>query len=282
VRPAEIEVLPDPYLRLFDRARAVFEDDERVRAMWLGGSLARGDADAASDLDLLLAIDDETHGGFAESWSTWLAEITPTVIAEPLPFLPGSLYSLTPDCARLDVVVEPASAIPTTFFRTRVVVFDRDGLTDQIPPPEPAGGPSPAHIAALITEYFRISAMETILVRDDWLLAREHVHAVGSLVYRLFVESNAPLPPMGLKQWSAKLTPAQRSALRALPTDATDVASLRASHLAHATLFVTNAEVLARRLDVPWPAELEAATARHIRVLIGLDDPFPRGVDLVV
>lgn len=281
-RPAEMDVLPEPYHRLLDRAVAVLGADPRVRALWIGGSVARGDADAASDLDLLVTVTDDGHAEFAASWTEWLAAITPTVLAEPLHFLPGSLYSLTPDCARLDVVVEPVSALATTFFRDRVAVVDHDGLTAQIPQPEPVPGPSPQRVAALVQEYFRISAVETILIRDDWLLAREHVHAVGSLVHRLFVEANAPLPPTGLKQWSAKLTPPQVVALRALPTDAADVDDLRAAHLAHAGLFVTNAEVLARRLDVPWPGDLEAAVARHIGDLLDLADPFPRDADIVV
>ena len=183
---------------------------------------------------------------------------------------------MTPDFERFDVVVEPVSALPTTFFRSRVTLFDRDGLTARIPPPEPGPGPSADAVRGLVTEYFRISAVESILVRDDWLLAREHVHVVASLVHRLFVESNAPLPPMGVKQWSAKLTPGQRSALASLPTDAADVAGLRTAHLAMAAVFVPTAEALARRPGVPWPHDLEAAAAAHLREVLGLDDPYPR------
>jgi predicted nucleotidyltransferase len=38
--------------------------DERVRAAWLEGSFATGTADASSDLDLHLAVTDETFDGF--------------------------------------------------------------------------------------------------------------------------------------------------------------------------------------------------------------------------
>lgn len=280
--PSEIDVLPAGYRQLFDRARSRLEGDDRVRAMWLGGSLARGSADAASDLDLVLAVADDAFDDFTGAWRGWLADITPTVLAEELPFARGSFYSVTPGFERFDVVVEAVSSLPSTQVRARSMVFDRDRLSERVPATEPGPGPSRHAVAGLITEYFRVSAMETILVRDDWLLAREHLHLVGSLVYRLFVEANAPLPPMGVKQWKAKLTTPQQAALASLPTTVWDREGLRAAHLALATVFVTNAEVLARRLEIPWPGDLEAAAAGHLSRLLDLVEPHPRGGPVVV
>ena len=137
-------------------------------------------------------------------------------------------------------------------------------------------------VAGLIQEFFRISFPEVIVQRDDWLLAREHIHVLSSLLYRLLVESNAPLPPMGVKQWSAKLTPAQVDALAHLPTDARNVDELRDAHVAIAALFVPNAEVLAERLGVAWPGELEAAATAHVREVLGVEDPFPRSGPVIV
>ena len=51
----------------------MFEADERVRAMWLSGSLGRGDADAMSDLDLIVAVADDALPEFAAQWQDWLA-----------------------------------------------------------------------------------------------------------------------------------------------------------------------------------------------------------------
>ena len=76
--PRELE---PGYAHIYQRAVAVFEADERVRALWLSGSLARGDADRASDLDLLLAVRDSDHAEFLAKWRGWLAEITQTLIA---------------------------------------------------------------------------------------------------------------------------------------------------------------------------------------------------------
>src|SRR5207342_1867401 len=108
-------------------AVSVFARADRDRALWLSGSLGRGDADAMSDLELLVAVTDDGLPAFAESWREWLGDITPTLIARALPFAPGSLYAVTPDRLRIDVVAEATSRVPTSPFRHRVVVFDRDG-----------------------------------------------------------------------------------------------------------------------------------------------------------
>ena len=69
LRPDGLAALAEGYGPLFDRAAAVFAADERVRGMWVHGALARGDADAGSDLDITLAVRDEDLAGFARSGS---------------------------------------------------------------------------------------------------------------------------------------------------------------------------------------------------------------------
>jgi predicted nucleotidyltransferase len=281
-RPAAVDVLPEGYQALFDRAAGHLLGDGRVRGLWLGGSLARGTADSASDLDLIVAVADASYDEFVSAWRTWLDEITPTVLAAEVPFRAGAFYSVTPRFERFDVVVERASAVATTGYPTRVVVFDKDELDAQLPPPLAGPGPSADVVSALVTEFFRISAVETILVRDDWLLAREHLHVLASLIYRLFVEANAPLPITGVKQWGTKLTHAQRAAMLALPTAASDIHELRAAHLASAALFVTNAEALSGRLGATWPVTLEQAARAHLERYLSLPYPYPRTAPLVV
>jgi predicted nucleotidyltransferase len=261
-----LEALPASYRALFERTRSVAESDERVRALWLSGSLARGDADAASDLDLLVSVTDASHDEFARGWRDWLAKITPTVIARPLPFLPGSFYAVTPGRERLDVVVEPVARLATTIFRVRLLVFDRDGLDALVPAPVAGAGPSRERIAFLIEEFFRDYGMfDVVATRRDLLLGNEATHLLRGLLYQLFCEANAPLPQTGVKQWSAKLTPEQRALLERLPTGGADFDSMAAANAAVGRAFVEQARRLARAHGVAWPDELEAATLRHLR-----------------
>ena len=265
-RPASLDVLEPPYSSLFDRLVATFLDDERVRAMWLSGSIARGAADVVSDLDVLIAVADDALDAFAAEWREWLAKVTPTVIARPLPFLPGSLYSVTPERARLDVVVESASATATTMFRSRVMVFDRDGLDAQVPDAVPGPGPSADRIGQLIEEFFRDYGMFPVgVAREDWLLGLEAIHFLRGLLYQLFLEENAPLAPTGVKQWSSKLTPRQRDVLLALPTGRPEAVAIVEDHEQVARAFVVEARRVAADHGVAWPDELDRCTRAYLR-----------------
>jgi hypothetical protein len=265
-RPEALAVLEPGYAALFDRLAAACAADERVRAFWLSGSLARGDADRVSDLDALVAVADDALTEFANGWREWLASITPTVIARPLPFLPGSFFCVTTERLRLDVVTEPVRQLPATMFRTRAVVFDRDALDATVPPPEPPRGPDPARVAEIVEEFFRDYGMFDVgMERDDWLLGLEAIHLIRTLLYRLFVEANAPLPATGIKRWSEKLTPPQRALLESLPTGAANPHDVLADHETVAVAFVQQARAICTDLAVPWPSELEAATTAYLR-----------------
>ncbi len=268
-------MLPTGYRVLYDRAVEVLAADERVRAVWLAGSLARGTADAASDLDLLVAVADDDHEGLAGAWRKWLGQITPTVLAEEQWFAKGSFWSITPGFERFDVVVEAVSQLPTSLFPVRAVVFDRDDLTSVLPPAAERG-PSSAAVAKLVEDWFHFSAMlEVLHVRQDWLLAAEHLHLLRDLLYKLYVERNQPLPVSGLKRWSEKLTEEQRSVLAGLPTTVATVEEMTAAHLALASAFLRTARPLAEELGLAWPADLEAAATGHLREVLQVDEPYP-------
>ena len=249
----------------------MFEADERVRALWLSGSLARGVADAASDLDLLIAVRDEDCQAFATSWREVLAAITSTVVAQPLPSLPGSFYSVTATGERLDLVVETVGAVPTSQFRYRLPVFDRDRLTALVPAPAPEPGPDRDRIARLIEEFFRQQFnLPTVTVRHDWLLGVVAVQQIHLLLYQLFVAANTPLPPTGVKQWSAKLTAGQRRLLEQLPVPQPNQASVMAARAAAAAAFGGSARPLAERCGVPWPGDLERAACAFVARELGI------------
>lgn len=263
---ALLSELEPGYGPIFEKARATFEADPRVRALWLGGSLARGEADRASDLDLLLAVRDEDLDDFLGEWREWLARITPTLIAGELPFVRGIFYCVAPGRERLDLVVETVSAVASSFHRHRAPVFDRDGLDARVPALLERA-PDPARISGLVEEFFRdYGLLPVSLEREDWLLAQEGIHLLRNLLYQLFVEANAPLPPMGVKQWSRKLHPEQRALLESLPSGAApERAAIVAANEQVARAFVREARRICAAHDVAWPTGLENATRDYLR-----------------
>src|SRR5205814_6526344 len=119
--------VPPGYGPLLDSCREVMERDARVRGAWVHGSVARGDADGVSDLDVIVAVADDALPEFAAGWRERLAAITTTVMARSSFGPTGSWLAITPACQRFDLWVEPASATSSSVVRDRHMVFDRDG-----------------------------------------------------------------------------------------------------------------------------------------------------------
>ena len=261
-RPDGFDVYPDGYGRLFDSAVGVFFGDDRVRGMWLHGAFGRGAADAASDLDISIAIRDDAFDEYAESWRDWLARITPTVNADPI--APGSFFAMTTGCERIDVISERVSDLSTTQLTRRVTIFDRDNLDATIPvPADPP--PNPDTIAYVIKETLRTAAnFDTVIVRDDWLLGVVSVQTVQMLLYQLFAEANKPQPPTGPKQWSFKLSPRHREVLKSLPVPQPERDSVLTARQAAYRTFFTEAPGVADANNVPWPDDLERTVRAHL------------------
>lgn len=271
-RPSELSVLPPGYQDLFDSAVGVLVDDERVRALWVHGSVGRDAADASSDLDLILAVADDAFDDLWSQWPDWLARITPTVIARPLPWGPGILYTLTPDCLRLDIVIERAGAVPTSGFGRRVLVFDRDGLDATVPLPPVAPGPNRTKVETAIEEPLRyLSMLPALLDREAFLLVQEgYVHIRRRLV-ELFQEANAPLPAAGVKHGRFQITDEQYAIIEALPwPQATRDELVRASRVIGSRLLEI-APPIAALVGLPWPQALEDAVRTHLRVELDIE-----------
>jgi hypothetical protein len=262
--PAPLAALVPSYRPIFGRLLAVCEGDERIRALWLSGSLAKGTADGGSDLDCLVAIRDRDFDGFAASWREWLAAITPTLLARELPFAPGSFYSTTTGCERLDVVCEPVSKLPSSRHRYRRVVFDRDGLDATVPAPEPGAGPNLDRLRWTVEEFFRVQAIAPFMLnqRRDYLCVARGVQDLQGMLYQVFVECNQPQPPMGVKQWSAKLTPEQQRILTALPPAAPELGSIVVALRAVVDAMRTAGRAAVTACGCDWPADLDDGVQR--------------------
>jgi Nucleotidyltransferase domain len=266
--------LPAGYHALFERVLRAAEADDRIRAMWLSGSLARGVADAGSDLDIVIAVAGDSFDEFAARWREWLAGVTPVVLARELPGLPGSWFSLTPDCLRLDVVTVRAGSPGPAKLGRRLLVLDKDGTAASSFSNETAGeqrGPDPNRLTAITEEFLRQQAIfpAAVVARGDWLLGVVGVQNAHQMLYELFVESNQPLPPMGVKQWSAKLTAEQRQICAELVAPAAEKGSVIAAMRAAAGAFRRAARQALAASGAAWPDELDDAVLRYQQAELG-------------
>ena len=271
-RPPALAPLPAGYHALFDRAVEVLATDERVRALWVHGSVGRDEADASSDLDLIVAVADDDFDPFWSAWPGWLAAITPTVLARPLPWIPGILYALTPDCLRLDVVAERVSAVPTSGFGRRALVFDRDGLDAQLPPVPLPPGPDRGKVETAIEEPLRyLSLLPAILDREAYLLSQEGYTHIRRRLVELFQEANAPQTKVGMKHGRFQLTDEQYALLESLPWPQANRADLIAAHRVIGSRLLQIGPPIAVLVDLPWPQPLEDAVRGHLRQELGIE-----------
>ncbi len=97
---------------LVHRAVEVLSEDTRFLAAWLVGSLAVGDADPWSDIDLHCCVADDAVDSLRDGgWKEVVDRMTPTVMATE--FHPGALggYCITPDWVHLDLAPAARSAV---------------------------------------------------------------------------------------------------------------------------------------------------------------------------
>jgi hypothetical protein len=197
------------------------------------------------------------------------------VLARPIPGLTGSWYSLTPGCERFDVVVERVHDLGGDR-RSRIAVIDLDGLTARLAPADETTrgvGPDAGAMADIVEEFFRQQAIfpAAVVARADWLLGVVGVIATQQLLYRLFVEANQPLPPMGVKQWSARLTDGQRRLLESLPVPNPRPEEVVPAMLAVRRAMLETGRQTAQRCGVSWPEPLAEAVAAVYADVLGSD-----------
>jgi hypothetical protein len=136
-----------------------------------------------------------------------------------------------------------------------------------VPAPDPPAGPDVSRIAELAEEFYRQQAIfpAAVVAREDRLLGVVAVHATQTLLYELLVACSEPLPAMGVKQWSAKLTPPQRGVLTRLPQPTADRDAVVAAMLEVRRAFRTTGRDAALAVGSAWPDDVDAAIERHWR-----------------
>ncbi len=173
---------------------------------------------------------------------------------------------MTGEGLRVDAVLESVSQVAETPYRHRVVVFDRRAERLAVPAAEDdERGPDVARLEGIGREFARQLAIfpDAVVGREDWLLGQEAVHNYRLFLYELYVESNQPLPPMGVKQWSAKLTAAQRDRLAALRVPTADEESVIDAMRQVQQVIRSEGRALVESAGGTWPgAAVQAGLAR--------------------
>jgi hypothetical protein len=124
--------LPPNGQAIVDRLIAAGHADDRVLAAFLGGSYARGTADAYSDLDLGLITTDAAYDGFLDGLRGFVGKLGAPVFFERfgLPFL---VFFIVADGTECELVVGRAGSFQHIHSGPYRVLLDKTGLlTDAV------------------------------------------------------------------------------------------------------------------------------------------------------
>jgi hypothetical protein len=268
--PAGVPPLPRPHGALLARLLAALDNDPRVLAAWLIGSLARSAGDEYSDLDLLLAVEDAALPALADGWRDFLAGVAPTVYAQRLgaPDKP-TITAVTPEWLRFDLTLAAASR-QAHGYSAAVLLFDRAGVAERATFGGRSAADPLARLPDLAADFIRsLGLLPVIAGREEYFVGQEGAAILRrQLVELLVLENDAPRG--GVKRLNPLLTAEQRATLAALPLPAPTRAAVIASQLAHAHVFLPRARALLERHGLPYPDEFEQATRRHLQVTLGI------------
>jgi hypothetical protein len=263
-------------LRAFaDQATSALRTEERVRLLWLTGSLAAGAADAQSDVDLRLAVREDDFVTIGQWWPGLIDLVSSTVWKRRYPGPPDEaiLGAITTDYLRFDLVVQSVMDTKPRRLEAAQVLFDKDGSAESFPltvaaPPDPF-----AHLAFLVEDFIRLLGMLPIVVeRNDVPIGMEGQLALQSmLISLLLLENGIDRATTGKRHVAAYLTAEQRALLAQVPTLAPTMESLIEGRVAYGRLFLPRARRLMEAQGQVYPEAFETATKQHLLETLGLN-----------
>ena len=265
--------LPDrSYNDLFEAIADWAREQNRVEAMFFSGSIAKGNADEFSDLDLVVVAEDpDFYPNLIEEVRMVIDRIETVVLENPhLPIMGISILSLiTAKWHRVDLAF--GSSKSGILSQRLVPILDPkkhwEESTLELEPP-PASG---EEITSLVNEFLRVLGLSVVVTgRGDVHVA----HDGANLLRNMLIELMLMEPPRRLRPSAKKLLPVldddQQAALVGLPPIADDVNAINNFTAAVTAVFFQRARALVASLGCTWPTEFEAATRLYLRGTIDI------------
>ena len=255
---------------LLERARALLENEPRIEAAWLAGSLAHGAGDAWSDVDLLALCAEGARGEVSAALASAIREKFEPLLLNVL-FGGAVLNVVGPSWQRFDIsVAEPAEL--NRYEAARLIeLFNRTGAQPSGRFPE-SYRPSAQSLLPMVEEFLRVLGLAPVVLgRRDYVVMLSGIDRLRQLATDLMLEENriGPWDRGGALKRRALLTEEQYRELESLPPLSPDPTSAKANNEALAAAFLPRARRLCAEASVAWPERLEAATRAHLAEAIG-------------
>lgn len=266
-----------PLQQLLQHAVQTLGSDERVQALWLGGSFADGRADPFSDLDLHCCVDDTVFAALhPDSWKDFVHAFTDFVMASTFPGGDIGGYALTPEWLHVDLSVHRQTGLEFPADLPVMPLFDRIGIVPERAPHAIVQGAPYFPNQAVNLYLYLFGKMPAVVARNEPILLNNGVVAERDIcLTQLFYGERGVRHAGGAKRVRPFLSSEQYEALVTLPPlDGTLDTCIEAC-LAVARLFIPRGRRLAATTGSVWPKELERATVSHVEHSLGVPIGIP-------
>jgi hypothetical protein len=257
-------VVSSPQQLLVERVRTELLTDDRVRGLWLTGSLGTGTDDEFSDVDMFVQVRDADLAPFLEEWPTVAGHYDPLLVRR----LPGApvFNHVLPGWLRWDVVIGGTADVEALDASQVDEVFNHDSLVPSSPSHR---GADPVVVHEMTEEFLRVlGLLPVVLGRGELVTAASGAGLLRQLLTTLLRYRREGDGLSGALHLSRVLPAEEVAALAALPPLFADRGSVVRLHLACAEMFLAVAREL---LGPSYPAELERACWEHLRAHVGPD-----------
>ncbi len=260
--PARIPASLSPAHRpLLERLIAILRRDDRVAALLLSGSLARGDGDEHADIDLHLVARDDRFDSLAAAWSDLVDAVGPTFLRRRLPGPTPIVTVVDRDWRRYDLVFHRASDLERWEAGPTLALYDPQDLGASIRAAVPPAG---NRLAFLVEEFLRVLGLfPVVAARDEGHVALEGALLLKRMLVDLMLLENA-VGARGVKRVNPLLTTEQRAILDALGPYRPTIPAVGALNHAIAADFLPRARRLCATHGVTFPEEFAAATLARL------------------
>lgn len=257
-----------------EQAAVVLRRDDRVRTLWLTGSLALGTADAQSDVDLRAAVRATDFATVDQWWPDLLAQLAPLIWQRRFQGPPDEalLGAITEDYLRFDLVLQSLHDTRPRSLEAARLLFDKDGEAQRFQLTAPSQHDPFAQLPMLVEEYIRLLGMLPIVVeRDDVPIGMEGQLALHSMfISLLLLERGIERMTTGKRHVAALLDEEQRAVLAQAPTLAPTMDSVIQGRVVYGRLFLPRARRLMAAHGQVYPHTFEEATRRHLLETLGV------------
>jgi hypothetical protein len=257
---------PTAQLAFLADITARLRDDPRIRAAWLIGSLAGDNADAFSDVDLLLAVADDALTALVADWRAFVAGLSPTIALQRIgQDTKPTFVTIAPGYLRFDLTLCAAGIPQRHGYDPTRLLFDHDGVAARMTFAPRASDNLAEQLPALVHEFIRCLGLTPIVLgREELLISRQGVAIVQTQLIDLYLLENGGRRGGG-KHLNSALTAEQYDAFASFPPLELTRDSLLASLLTAARLFLPHARRLMQAQGLPYPDEFERETLAYLR-----------------